>query len=54
MQITTAQVGTSWEPRLDRPSDPSFRPFTSEDLTLRGIMRRITEANLGQSIDLQA
>ena len=31
-----------------------FRPIRQEDLTLSGIMRRISEMNLGTSIDLQA
>lgn len=40
--------------RFDLPQHTGFRPITKEDLTLKGIMRRISEMNLGSQIDLQA
>ncbi|MNT54793.1 hypothetical protein D3C72_1919800 [compost metagenome] len=54
MQITGTTPMAASEPRIDRPTPAPFRPITSEDLTVTGIMRRITEQNLGTSVDLQA
>lgn len=54
MQITGTNPYGAMEARFDRPSTQPFRPITADDLTLRGIMRRIAEQNLGKSIDFQA
>lgn len=54
MQINSNPSNTYASHRFDLPQHAGFRPITKEDLTLSGIMRRISEMNLGTQIDLQA
>jgi hypothetical protein len=54
MQINGLNANPYMDGRLTRPADSGFRPITSDDLTLSGIMRRIAEINLGSKLDIQA
>jgi hypothetical protein len=53
MQINSNSNGFGSH-RFDLPQHQGFRPITKDDLTLSGIMRRISEMNLGSKVDLQA
>jgi hypothetical protein len=55
MQITGSSNALYHTPLLPRQDDgQGFRPIRPEDMTLSGLMRRISEMNLGVTIDLQA
>jgi hypothetical protein len=55
MQITSASNATPYATTPAFQGDGrGFRPILPEDMTLKGLMRRIAEMNLGTTIDFQA
>ena len=53
MQIASINNAAAQGPVV-RSLDTGFRPIANEDLTLRGIMRRMSDINLGNKVDIQA